>query len=294
MSHQENQKKVIHGFCHDLSPEIRVPFDIIRLCISFHGLLDEWDPNAKSGRLRLFSLGNHQNVLVRHPAQERRHECASVFGRKACASGSGVHEWVLRVVESKRVLHENYSVVVGVTKNEFVAETVNESAEFKHPGGTHAQYRLPVAFMRFNGVDRGHGFVANKARKMLKSNENEHGLCRYGQTFKETNDTMTVRLNMDDHTLSFTVNGTDYGKAFDVEPDCEYRLALCILPGITIQICEMDPAHTECTQIAREIRERDASYSSYFQNLSKIKMQCVVLSVSVLVLLIAVAFAFYP
>eukprot|EP01084_Bolivina_argentea_P038329 70863_1 len=256
---QTRQNKTVYGYCHRLKPQIRIPSDIIKLCFAFYALIlsDEWDTNKKSRKINIY-----QNIWARYPKQQKiyRQHLGTTFGVKVCTNG--VHKWILRIVESNNI-NSNYSIVVGVVKNKFIDECLNNSKTFKHPGGTNAGSKMPVAFMRFNSIDIGYGFVANRACKMMKFNVNDHELWKYGERFRYLTHMMHVILDMDKHTLSFIINGTDYGKAFDVDKNSGYRLAVCMLPGITIELCDVEASRIPCDQILDEIFWTDMMQSIY-------------------------------
>ena len=253
MSQTLQQKKTVSGYCHQLlTTNIRIPSDIISLCYAFYALPDEWDTAKKSDKIIIYDHLKHQNVLARYPPPidvRQLGKLATVFGRKTVSPNSGIHEWILRIVESKNS-HTNYSLVIGVTKNHFIEECIHEpKGSSKHPGGTGAIHRLPVAFMRFNGIDRGYGFVANRGCKMKQLNQNDHRLWKYGVRIRECNEIMRVVLDMDEYTLSYVINGKEYGIAFDVDKECEYRLAVCMLPGMMVELCDMEEGRTKCSEI---------------------------------------------
>eukprot|EP01084_Bolivina_argentea_P209692 357127_1 len=220
MSQRITQNMTVFGFCNRLEPKIRIPADIMKLCLDYYALPDEWDTKSKSKEIHIHHHGKYKNILARYPWQQlktKRQRVGTAFGLKVCTTG--VHQWILRIIESQND-HANYSIVVGVIKTQFMDECITEDSSFKHPGGTNAQHRLPVAFMRFNRKDRGYGFVGNKARKIAKFNISDHKIWRYGAPFKEVNDMMRVILDLDNYTLSYVINDKHYGTAFDVDENC--------------------------------------------------------------------------
>eukprot|EP01084_Bolivina_argentea_P015853 29705_1 len=285
MSQHEKQNKTVFGYCNSLKPTIRLPSDVIKLCFAFYALPDEWDTNKKSGKINIYDHGKYQNILARYPQQRKKYSLhlATTFGLKICKPDSGIHQWILRLVESNNA-HSNYSVVIGIVKDEFIDECINENKNFKHPGGTNANQRMPVAFMRFNNIDRGYGLVANRACKMIKYDKNNHELARYGERFRDLNDIMRVILDMDKGILSFIINGNDYGKAFDIDKNYEYRLAVCMLPGITIEMCDMEEERSECKQITKDMFKNDVSERFTWKYMI----------IAIVVVLVSIGFAFYP
>merc|ERR1712048_132735 len=53
----------------------------------------------------------------------------------------------------------------------------------------------------------------------------------------------------DEYTLSYILNGKHYGVAFEVDKGCEYRLSVCMLPGMMVELCDMEEDRMECSEI---------------------------------------------
>jgi len=90
-----------------------------------------------------------------------------------------------------------------------------------------------------NGIDNiAYGFAANKGTLVEPdsgSGADDENAKRYGQRCG-TGDVVEMNLNFETLELSFTINGTPYGRAFVVE-DTEYRAAVNLCQeGDSIQI----------------------------------------------------------
>ena len=68
----------------------------------------------------------------------------------------------------------------------------------------------------------------------------------YGEKFGKKGDTIKVILDLDESTLSFVINGNDYGPlykkdesyGFEFNKENEYRFALSLRKGLKVRLCE--------------------------------------------------------
>ena len=67
----------------------------------------------------------------------------------------------------------------------------------------------------------------------------EIGYRKYGEKCAKAGDRVQVILNLDANSLSYIINGTDYGKAVDIKPNKRgYKLAVSFMNDIVLQLCD--------------------------------------------------------
>ena len=59
---------------------------------------------------------------------------------------------------------------------------------------------------------------------------------RYGQSFDKINDILTMTLDLKQYTLSYSLNGKDFGVAFDRIKEQNYRLAVSFLHNVGTEL----------------------------------------------------------
>ena len=79
----------------------------------------------------------------------------------------------------------------------------------------------------------GYAFVCGVGCKEGAGIRRDKQEAKYGEKFKKAGDVMTIILDTYKWTLSYIINGTDYGIAFKDIDQCNYRLAVTISAYMT-------------------------------------------------------------
>ena len=133
---------------------------------------------------------------------------------------SGRHQWTFKIVERRG------TVIIGIWR---VLQNEQPPLGHNFARGSYRQYR-------------GYGYFVSKGLRTDKNcgvSDSPYGVvCKDG-------DIVEMILDFDELSLSFKVNGTDYGKCHDVKQD-KYRAAVFLYEaGCKIQLLESSTTKTQ-------------------------------------------------
>jgi len=199
--------------------------DLMHLITYFYLPFDSW---SRADASPFIQLSNNdtciQNVCKRASYSPNK----SIFGETECVSPHK-YEWTLEVV-SNADTNVKASNIIGIAK---VNENKPMNAEMGFLDRPDAGFGLADGLIAMKGAtNMGLNIFFNSLLSETDTSEN------YGTLFGKSSDVMTVCLDMGKHTLSYRVNGVDYGKAFDVDSGCKYRLAVSLSAGIVMKLCD--------------------------------------------------------
>ena len=211
------QRDLIFGYIHEIEKlyKLNIPEPIILLFALFYISNAEWDLSILSNYIKV-SGDNNEYVENMEDIDE---DWKSIFGKRICC-GYGKYEWNLEIVESSSS-NNNWNIMVGIIKNDarFCMKARDRSAFEKFTS------------IGIVGSERGivEWWIVNR---------------KYGEKFEKVGDTIKVILDLDNLTLSYTINGTDYGPAidstnsydFDLNKENEYRFALSLISGRKLRL----------------------------------------------------------
>ena len=225
---KNENEHLIFGYVHQIEQNYKnmnIPIDIINLVAYFYLLYDEWDVNEKS---ECIQLSNNNTCIQNIDTTKGYYTMSSIFGTTICKRDNGKYEWKLQVTNTN-TNHQfedmNGSNVIGIIK---IGRYRDKSKNID----------LDDDFLRsFYGYGVCHGKAKATCNVPVAVFFDSLQDSKYGELFANINDTMTVCLDMDNYTLSYNINGTDYGKAFDVDKDSDYKFAVSIRTDITLQMC---------------------------------------------------------
>eukprot|EP01084_Bolivina_argentea_P156906 273426_1 len=215
-----HEKDLIFGYNHIAEKEYKcvIPAGIIRLVASYYFPADIWDLSLKSKDITLSN--NNQCVYHNCPYGSGQTAWRSIYGTNICTND--IYKWGLKIVkvDPNSGKGNSWNILVGICQSQICKDRLEKCF-------------MEKCFKAEEDLNRPHpqayGFIGSLARLTGK------GSLNYGQPFKQDGDTIIMTLDMIEKTLSYEINGVDYGKAFDVEK-ATYRLALSISDGRCIQL----------------------------------------------------------
>ena len=196
-------KNVVFGYVRriKLSNNNSIPTDIILLCFAFFYEKTKWSTDLVGKLLQLKE--NNIMAIANEPPYE---DFSSAYLEPAVKKGVG--RWKFKIIKSqqgKKALGTWY-IMMGIVKNRQNGLTVDD----------HFGRKANTSYV----------FIANAGRIDNPDHPFDGDYKKYGVPCDE-NDEIEMILDLNALELRFNINGTDYGKAFDVEQD-EYRAAICM------------------------------------------------------------------
>ena len=205
----------------EVSRTVVVPEEIIQLCLIYYLIFEEWDENCK---------GHYINIV---DVSKRIFKCTvnnyqSILASQVCSKG--LHHWTLKLLEYTHRVDDNktnWNNVVGVVDTDLLKD-INYNTYL-------GCYDAKTIYFYIGWLDSQNHATTYDSRRGEQHKE-------YGESFKKADDVIDVYLDLNEGTLSYGINGTDYGVAFDdVDVDKEYRLFLIISgEGTSFQILSYD------------------------------------------------------
>ena len=218
MAMNERELTLVFGYIHRMEikwKDLSIPEPIVLLFALYYIPKAEFDLSMKSMNM-IISGDNNEFV---HNNLPNTIGWRSIFGKRVF-KGYGKYEWNLEIIEAGDAVN-SWQIMVGIIKNEYCARRKEESAF-----GNEVSIGLV-------GSQRG---------------ITEFGIVdsEYGELFNQVGDTVKMVLDLDELTLSYTINGTDYGPAitkdksynFGINKDTEYRFALSLISGRKLRLSD--------------------------------------------------------
>lgn len=213
----EQQKFLVFGFVRGIEKEyknIRIPEPIVLLFALYYVANAEWDLSLKSADIMV--SGDNNEFVENMTASQ--YSWKSIFGKRICC-GYGKYEWNLKIISTTKQVSNSWKIMVGIIENKYCSQQTEDSA-FDDKWGI--------------------GLVGSTQGITQTSIVNSD----YGELFEKVGDTVKIILDLDNLTLSYVINGTDYGAAidannsykFELNKHDEYRLALSIIKGRKLRL----------------------------------------------------------
>ena len=181
----------VYGYAHGIHLSKTVPNVIIDIILCFYYLNDEWDKNK-------VGLQFPTDTCVQL-GPVNSYQCGAAFLSKTISQG--IASWTFRIV---KMCNE---VNIGVAKTSFAHHHRGSSRFFNNNNDSYV-WRASKKGMLMDPARRG-----------------PHDLRQYGKTCVD-GDIVDMILNMEERTLSFKINDTDYGVAFSDIEKTEYKAAV--------------------------------------------------------------------
>eukprot|EP01084_Bolivina_argentea_P000935 1710_1 len=195
-----------------------IPEDLIYICACYLYIRDEWD--LKHNDIIVY---NHNTIY------HTSNWCWNTAVGKTICTKDNIYEWKLQITKVTGISRSSWHFLVGVLKNEYSNEYTKGQNVFFTKKQTSKHGKLATSH-----EIGGYGFVA----ALAKLTTHGQGGKQYGKKFTDVGQTINVILDLKQNTLSYKIDGIDYGKAFDVHDGCEYRLAVSIANDRHIKICD--------------------------------------------------------
>ena len=187
------RKITVYGFIRQMEKLLQIPTGIIDLCIIFYGNGgDQWDPTLISAKD--VKLDQEKQIVT-----TLTNSSTNVYMKRIIESGH--HEWKLKVKFHDSVYSELMIGLWRIKKN----KTPPVSDDY-YTNGTQAGYGYHCSSKNLIDPELGCGIIK------------EYGI-------KVTDSIIDMIVDFDDLSLSFKIDGIDYGKAFDITQD-KYRVAV--------------------------------------------------------------------
>ena len=185
----------VSGYIHQLESKYgyEIPKEIIIVCIIFYGNdSDEWDPECISSMMTLSDrtiTGKATGGIY----------LGSSFGKGVIKSG--IFAWKFKIESLKKRSNNQFEIrpAIGIwqVKNETDLPTKDKWFSI---------------VMHKEGI-KGYGFDPTKGR--ITTERGSFG-ARYGPPWCKVGTIIEMKLNLDDWSLTYIIDGIDYGKAFGV------------------------------------------------------------------------------
>ena len=188
---EDLRQMAVYGYIHGLQRKYNqnIPKEIIFICILFYGNeTEEWDSKY---------ISKYMEVSGK-TLKQTRDGMGSSFGKLVI--DSGVFKWRLKINECQK-----YGFILGIRAVDDKAEHLSTCMWFTD-GGFHNGYGWKSSTTRLSN-NRG----------MLLGDE-------YGVE-PSNGSIIEMILDLQNLTLSYIIDGKNYGKAFDIKK-CKYRLGL--------------------------------------------------------------------
>ena len=176
----QSRKDTVSGFIRCATNK-HIPEEIIHICMLFYALVDRFDPKfIDSEILKLYE--ETQSVL-----RFSCHGQTNVYLTNIVDSGH--HKWTFRIVKRTSLM------AIGIWR---VQTNVSPPIKYYFTDGYDDGYAYILSYGKSSAINGGH------------SDKN------YGVKVND-GDMVEMILDFDESSLSFTVNGIDYGKSHDVK-----------------------------------------------------------------------------
>ena len=205
----QKQKDTVFGYIRRIEKELfssdfgAIPNGIVLICILFYGHIpDEFDPKHIGPGLIL-----HEQTI-----SSRGYGGGSAFLKRTLESGH--HEWRFRIDKRKIDIQ---SIVFGIWR---IQKDEDPPIHTWFTNGGNKGYCFNAVYSQIGDIKSG--FTIG---------------TKYGVRCNE-GDVIEMILDFDDLSLSFRINGTDYGKAFDIKQN-KYRAAVFLKQmGDTVRLLQ--------------------------------------------------------
>ena len=197
---------------------LRIPELIAYTCAAFYVFYDEWDLQYQDEKVKLSMDGTCVHSEDTHQGDWR-----SMFGSKICKE-KGKYSWKIKYIRVEATVSNQFNSwksLIGIIRDQKDILMLNTLSYFTS---------------NTVSVQPGYGFVGSESSIVVDGGASR---IKYGEKLEKEGDEIEVILDLDANTLSYIMNGTDYGKAFNIEPCAEgYRLAVSVVDGMSLQLCD--------------------------------------------------------
>ena len=187
-----------------------IPLSIYSICLCYYYATDKFDKNNKS---ECIILSNDDTcIYYSHGATWQ-----TIFGQRICIRG-GVYEWKLKLIKIKEQGYNTWNTIIGVVDDKQNKKKI-----------------LITSASDITFFNNSYGFIGSQ-KKSYSRIDHEYQRVEYGEKFEKENDEIIVILDLINNTLSYKINGNDYGVAYKVKSGISYRFAVSLCKGRTLEL----------------------------------------------------------
>ena len=197
------RKVTVYGYMHKQYGQ-NVLNEVILICLLFYGNRDdsdEWDKKHNTDSLKL----DEEKGIIR---QDQGYTQANAYMTKVV--DSGIHSWAFKVITCTN--HKYPTMMIGIRNcsggllqtRPFTSRALEQAEEY--------------------GLRQGYAFVTSTGQIEVRHYQTPSGYKDYGEECPDGT-IIDMTVNFDELSLSYMINGKDYGKAYDITPG-RYRAAV--------------------------------------------------------------------
>ena len=202
------------GYARISSGKMDIPMVIIHFVLAFFVIFEQWDPEWKGKEVDI--QGSNHDIITTKKDGYSSVLCQNVVNQ-------GKHQWtikILKFVANKLGGQAWWRLVIGI---------VNIKTFDKHSLESYFSLNAYEFACNSNIYNGGYDKIFKSILGTESSNE-------YGQLCG-TGDIIDIYLDFDKRTLSFGINNTNYGVAFEKIAEGDYRLAVSLTGiGTSLQL----------------------------------------------------------
>ena len=195
----QRTKDLVSGYIRNEERQliIDIPKLINYICALFYSFKDEWNKKQTSSRY----LISDDKVTIQNMTDVFDHQMAFLTN----VARMGQHHWKFKINEWLK-----YYIIIGIVKYEKIDDLIQKSGKGDYLGvEPDVAYCLDIEAAELNIHNMSDGW----------NQDDEYGVC-----CKE-GDVIDMYLDLDKLELSFAINDTYYGKAFDIDSGFGYVAA---------------------------------------------------------------------
>ena len=198
---------LVFGFVKEIVEE-SYPKELLQLFFLWYFINEQWDKVIKGKDIEIID-----DLSIVHTDYDKG--CwQGALGTIECSLSKCY--WKLKITEEKECIPSNtIRIMVGICEEKCWEKMVNN-----HTGPYQHMYC----------------FWASSSISLWQSSTRVTE--KYGEPFEKEGDTIELYLNMDDKTLSYTINGNDYGVAFKDIEQGNYRVAVSVCVNRTLTLIQ--------------------------------------------------------
>ena len=198
----QKTKDLISGYIRNTQiTNVNIPALINYICTLFYYVSEKWNKQRTT-----------QNCLISYDELTMEsideNEFTTAFLTQIAESGQ--HHWKFKIIE--RPSEDAGNLIIGIVKDIVIDKVIQDQWIGK---SKNASYCLDVSFNELNIHDKCNSWEGGYATR-----------CKQG-------DIIDMYLDLDKLELSFSIGGTHYGKAFDVDSGFGYTAAVSVWPNGT-------------------------------------------------------------
>ena len=220
----QKHKYLIYGYIHRIESKfksLKIPKELFYLFAIFYVPLPDWDKELMQKDIII-----KENRCIVNIDTSINSYWRSIFGKRVVTK-YGKYEWNFEIVsinKEKIIGGQGWHIVIGILKDKYSKKLI------KHLGGS--------IFIEFG---KSIGFVTSSPRIQGGISHHKKKYANSTAKFENKGDKLKMTLDLDNKTLSYKINGKDYGNVdfgdkFVLDSNEKYRMGMSLCPGRTIKL----------------------------------------------------------